>query len=125
MRNQKSINVAKFSNVRWKQEDGIFKAESWISRKPFGYFIVKFSLNPKNGETEMSIESTEFSVLSKEMSIYSDYNEAVKGVAEYFDQIAEYVKNVPQKVIDDAEKAKTEILSVAIKMQMIQKEKSA
>ncbi len=117
-RNQKKINEAKMDRMRWRRNGELLTAEMTISRKPFGEFDLHFKMNPTNGKTDVAIVNGRYSAFNASLT-YESYNEAVKGVAEYFDQIDECVKKLPKSVIERAENAKTEIISLAIRTQMI------
>ena len=49
MRNQKRIDVEKFSRMWWKYEGGKLTAEKDISRDPFGDFEIAFKMSAQNG----------------------------------------------------------------------------
>ena len=108
----------------WRRNGELLTAEMTITRKPFGEFNLHFKMNPTNGKTDVAIVNGRYSAFNASLT-YEGYNEAVNGVAEYFDQIDERVKNVPKNVIERAEKAKTEIISLAIRTQMVLENESA
>ena len=97
------IDEVKFQRIRWKQEHGIFNGRNEITRKPFGRFVISFSLNPTNGETVVKIKNEDFSMFDTE-SKETSYLGAVEFVKKRFDFIDEVVKGLPQAIIEEAKK---------------------
>ena len=64
-RNQKRIDVEKFSRMWWKYEGGKLTARQDISRDPFGSFEVKFRQSLENGGVVMEIENKAYPTLSR------------------------------------------------------------
>lgn len=113
-RNQKRIDVEKFSRMWWKYEDGKLTARQDISRDPFGSFEVKFRQCLENGGVVMEIENKAYPTLNRTPVNYEGFPAAVEAVAEYFEGIDERAKKVPQNVKERAKRASQYIIAQEI-----------
>lgn len=113
-RNQKRIDVEKFSRMWWKYEGGKLTARQDISRDPFGSFEVKFRQSLENGGVVMEIENKAYSTLNRTPVNYEGFPAAVEAVAEYFEEIDERAKKVPQNVKERAKRASQYIIAQEI-----------
>lgn len=114
MRNQKRIDVEKFSRVSWKHEQGVFTGRTEISRQPFGNFFIYFTLKPTSGETTVEIINYNYPVFNRPRVNYESFPAAVEAVAEYFEGIDERAKKVPQNVKERAKRASQYIIAQEI-----------
>lgn len=114
MRNQKRIDVEKFSRMWWKYEEGKLTARQGISRDPFGSFEVKFRQCLENGGVVMEIENKAYPTLNRTPVNYESFPGAVEAVAEYFEGIDERAKKVPQNVKERAKRASQYIIAQEI-----------
>ena len=113
-RNQKRIDVEKFSRMWWKYEDGKLTAEQDISRNPFGDFEITFTMTAQNGAVDMEIRNRAYPTLNRTPVNYESFPAAVEAVAEYFEGIDERAKKVPQNVKERAKRASQYIIAQEI-----------
>lgn len=111
MKNQKRIDVEKFSRMWWKYEDGKLTAKQDISRDPFGDFEITFTMTAQNGAVDMEIRNRAYPTLSRTPVNYESFPAAVEAVAEYFEGIDEHAKKVPQNVKEQAKRASQDIIA--------------
>ena len=114
MKNQKRIDVEKFSRMWWKYEDGKLTAEKDISRNPFGDFEITFRMTAQNGAVDMEIRNRAYPTLNQTPVNYESFPAAVEAVAEYFEGIDERAKKVPQNVKERAKRASQYIIAQEI-----------
>lgn len=105
MRNQKRIDIEKFSKMWWRLVDGELEGCQKISREVFGSFFVTFRKALDSGKTTVEIKNYEYSVLDKARTAYDSFIEAVQAIAEYFDKMDEIIKERMQGVKDKAREA--------------------
>ena len=113
-RNQKRIDVEKFSRVSWKHEQGVFTGRTEISRQPFGNFFIYFTLKPTSGETTVEIINYNYPLFNRPRVNYESFTAATKGIAEYFEEVDGIVKKVPQNVKERAKRASQYIIAQEI-----------
>lgn len=105
MRNQKRIDIEKFSKMWWRLVDGELEGCQKISREVLGSFFVTFRKALDSGKTTVEIKNYEYSVLDKARTAYDSFIEAVQAIAEYFDKMDEIIKERMQGVKDKAREA--------------------
>ena len=110
MRNQKRIDIEKFSKMWWRLVDGKLTAEKDISRDPFGDFEITFKMSAQNGAVEMEIRNRAYPILNRRAKSYESFEGAVSGLSEYFEEIDGYAKKVAQIVKERAKKASQYII---------------
>lgn len=113
-RNQKRIDIEKFSKMWWRLVDGELEGCQKISREVLGSFFVTFRKALDSGKTTVEIKNYEYSVLDKARTAYDSFIEAVQAVAEYFEGIDERAKKVPQNVKERAKRASQYIIAQEI-----------
>lgn len=104
-RNQKRIDIEKFSKMWWRLVDGELEGCQKISREVLGSFFVTFRKALDSGKTTVEIKNYEYSVLDKARTAYDSFIEAVQAIAEYFDKMDEIIKERMQGVKDKAREA--------------------
>lgn len=114
MRNQKRIDIEKFSRMWWRLIDGKLTAEKDISRDPFGDFEIAFKMSAQNGAVEMEIRNRAYPILNRNAKIYESFEGAVSALSEYFEEIDGYAKKVAQSVKERAKKASQYIIGQEI-----------
>ena len=115
MRNQKRIDIEKFSRMWWKLIEGELEGSQKISREVFGSFLVTFRKALDSGKTTVEIKNYEYSVLDKARTAYDSFIEAVQAIAEYFDKVDEIIKERMQGVKDKAREAYKNIVEQEVK----------
>lgn len=113
-RNQKRIDVEKFSKMWWRLVDGKLTSEKDISRDPFGDFEITFKMSAHNGAVEMEIRNRAYPILNRSAKNYESFERAVSGLSEYFEEIDGYAKKVAQSVKERAKKASQYIIGQEI-----------
>ena len=113
MRNQRRIDVEKFSSKRmwWTYENGKLVAEKDISRDPFGTFEIGFRQDLENGAVIVEIENRDYPSLNRAPVGYESFPAAVEAIAEYFEGIDEKAKKVSQNVKERAKQASRYIIA--------------
>ena len=116
MRNQRRIDVEKFSSKRmwWTYENGKLVAEKDISRDPFGTFEIGFRQDLENGAVIVEIENRDYPSLNRAPVGYESFPAAVEAIAEYFEGIDEKAKKVSQNVKERAKQASRYIIAQEI-----------
>lgn len=116
MRNQRRIDVEKFSSKRmwWTYENGKLVAEKDISRDPFGTFEIGFRQDLENGAVIVEIKNRDYPSLNRAPVGYESFSAAVEAIAEYFEGIDEKAKKVSQNVKERAKQASRYIIAQEI-----------